>query len=62
MDATDDVVELDRLDAERLAAEGEAAGFAVEPARCIDATEEHVGSEVVILRAAELRVCALYPT
>jgi SAM-dependent methyltransferase len=52
MDATGDVVELDRLDAARLAAEGAAAGFAVEPERRIDATAEHVGSEVVILRAA----------
>ena len=51
MDATDDVVELDRVDAGRLATEGEAAGFAAEPGRCIDATDEHVGSEVVILRA-----------
>ena len=51
MDATDDVVELDRLDAGRLAAEGAAAGFAVEPGRSIAATVEHVGSEVVVLRA-----------
>ena len=51
MDATGDVVELDRLDGAGLAAEGEAAGFAAEPLRWIDATAEHVGSEVVILRA-----------
>jgi len=51
LDATGDVVELDRLDAARLEAEGERAGFAVEPARAVAATAEHVGSEVVVLRA-----------
>ena len=39
-----DVIELDRLDTGRLAAEGAAAGFAVEPGLSIAATVEHVGS------------------
>ena len=51
LDAEGDVIELDRLDAEMLEREGEAAGFAVEPARHVAATTEHVGSEVVVLRA-----------
>jgi len=51
MDATGDVVELDRLDSGRLVAEGAAAGFAVEPGLSIAATVEHVGSQVVVLRA-----------
>ena len=51
LDAEGDVIELDRLDGELLEREGEAAGFAVQPARHIPATTEHVGSEVVILRA-----------
>jgi SAM-dependent methyltransferase len=51
LDAEGDVVELDRLDASGLEDEGAAAGFHVEPARHIDATAEHVPSEVVILRA-----------
>jgi hypothetical protein len=51
MDASGDVVELDRVDGAELAAEGEAAGFAVEPLCHVPATAEHVGSEVVVLRA-----------
>jgi SAM-dependent methyltransferase len=51
LDASGDIVELDSVDAEQLAAEGRAAGFAVDPARQIDATSEHVGSRVVMLRA-----------
>jgi SAM-dependent methyltransferase len=51
MDATDDVVELDRVNRARLAAEGAAAGFAVEPGCSIAPTDDHVGSEVVVLRA-----------
>ena len=45
-----DVIELAALRPERLEAEGRAAGFAPEPGRRIAATEEHVGSEVVLLR------------
>ncbi|HEX3317641.1 MAG TPA: class I SAM-dependent methyltransferase [Solirubrobacteraceae bacterium] len=51
MDATGDVVELDRLDGATLAAEGEAVGLGAEPPRRIAPTDDHVGSEVVILRA-----------
>jgi SAM-dependent methyltransferase len=51
LNASGDVIELDRVDAEQLAAEGRAAGFAAEPIRRIDATSEHVGSRVVMLRA-----------
>src|SRR3954447_7387250 len=50
--ASGDVIELDRVDAATLEAEGAGAGFAVEPARHIEATAEHVGSRVVMLRAA----------
>lgn len=52
LDASGDIIELDRLDAATLEAEGAGAGFAVEPARHIEPTAEHVGSEVVMLRAA----------
>jgi SAM-dependent methyltransferase len=47
----DDAIELAHLTVERLEAEGRAAGFTPEPARRIAATAEHVGSEVVLLRA-----------
>jgi SAM-dependent methyltransferase len=47
----DDVIELAHLAPEQLEEEGRAAGFTPEPARSIPATEEHVGSEVVLLRA-----------
>jgi SAM-dependent methyltransferase len=47
----EDVIELATVTVEELEAEGRAAGFAVEPGRSIDATDEHVGSEVVLLRA-----------
>jgi SAM-dependent methyltransferase len=47
----DDVIELAALTAAELEAEGRAAGFAPEPARTIPPTDEHVGSEVVLLRA-----------
>jgi SAM-dependent methyltransferase len=47
----DDVIELAVLTAASLEAEGRAAGFTPEPARAIPATDEHVGSEVVLLRA-----------
>jgi hypothetical protein len=52
LDASEDIIELDRLDAATLEAEGAGAGFTVEPARHIEPTAEHVGSEVVMLRAA----------
>jgi SAM-dependent methyltransferase len=47
---TDDRIELAALTAGELAAEGVAAGFAAEPAEHVGETEDHVGSEVVILR------------
>jgi SAM-dependent methyltransferase len=47
----DDAIELAHLDVRRLEAEGRAAGFVPEPARHVAATPEHVGAEVVLLRA-----------
>jgi SAM-dependent methyltransferase len=46
-----DVIELAALTPDELEAEGRAAGFTPEPARAIPPTDEHVGSEVVMLRA-----------
>jgi SAM-dependent methyltransferase len=46
-----DVVHLARLTPERLALEAAAHGFGEEAVRHIPETEEHVGSEVVLLRA-----------
>jgi SAM-dependent methyltransferase len=46
-----DLIELDRLSVATLAAEGAAAGLHVEPSVEIAATNEHVGSWVVMLRA-----------
>jgi len=48
--AEGDVIELARLSATGLAAEGEAAGLRPEPARAIPATDAHVGARVVLLR------------
>jgi SAM-dependent methyltransferase len=45
------VIELARLSASELQEEGSQAGFSAEPAREIAATDEHVGSTVVMLRA-----------
>jgi SAM-dependent methyltransferase len=45
-----DAIHLDDLDAERLAAEGVAAGLRDAGRRRVEPTEEHVGSEVVLLR------------
>jgi SAM-dependent methyltransferase len=47
----DDAIELAHLSADQLAAEGRAAGLDPLPPRHISATAEHVGSEVVLLRA-----------
>ncbi len=47
-----DVVVLDAVDPATLRREGEAAGFSALPGREIAATDEHVSSEVVMLRAA----------
>jgi SAM-dependent methyltransferase len=46
-----DVVELDRVGASRLLQEGRAAGLTACGTRAIAATDEHVGSEAVLLRA-----------
>ncbi len=46
-----DVIELDRLGAARLERDARAAGLHAEPAIEIDATDEHVASTVVVLRA-----------
>ncbi len=48
--AGDDVLVLDRITLEEVEAEGRAAGLEVLPSRVIDATEEHVGTSVVMLR------------
>lgn len=45
-----DVIELARLSAAELEAEGEAAGLRPEPCRAIPATSVHVGATVVVLR------------
>jgi hypothetical protein len=45
------VIELAHMTVDALEGEGRAAGFTPEPARSIPATDEHVGSEVVLLRA-----------
>jgi SAM-dependent methyltransferase len=49
--AEGDVVRLDRLDAEALEAEGVAAGLRAAGRRFVEMTDEHVGSEVVLLAA-----------
>lgn len=49
--AEPDAIDLARLTAAGLEAEARAAGFEPEPALRIEATDEHVGSEVVLLRA-----------
>ena len=49
--ASPDSITLDRVSASELLAEGEAAGFARGAPRRIPATREHVGSDVVVLRA-----------
>ena len=49
--ADGDVVRLDKLDGDTLEAEGVAVGLAPVGRRFIEMTDEHVGSEVVLLRA-----------
>lgn len=49
--AEGDSVRLDRLDGDTLEAEGVAAGFAPGGRRFVEMTDEHVGSEVVLLHA-----------
>jgi SAM-dependent methyltransferase len=47
----DDAIELAHLTVDWLEAEGRAAGFTPEPARHVAATADHVGAQVVLLRA-----------
>jgi SAM-dependent methyltransferase len=49
--AEDDAIRLDKLDGDTLEAEGVALGFAAAGRRFVEMTDEHVGSEVVLLRA-----------
>ncbi|HKG04337.1 MAG TPA: class I SAM-dependent methyltransferase [Conexibacter sp.] len=49
--AEGDVVRLDKLDGDTLEAEGVAVGFMAAGRRFIEMTDEHVGSEVVLLAA-----------
>jgi SAM-dependent methyltransferase len=49
--AEGDAVRLDKLDGDTLEAEGIAAGFAAAGRRFVEMTDEHVGSEVVLLAA-----------
>jgi SAM-dependent methyltransferase len=49
--AEGDAVRLDRLDGDTLEAEGAAAGLQPAGRRFVEMTDEHVGSEVVLLRA-----------
>ena len=46
-----DLIRLERCDAETLAAEARAAGFAPVPGRTVGATAEHVGSEIACFEA-----------
>jgi SAM-dependent methyltransferase len=46
-----DVVRLDKLDGDTLEAEGVAAGFSAAGRRFVEMTDEHVGSEIVLLAA-----------
>ena len=50
-ESVENVVRLDRVGADEVAAEAVALGFAGEPHRFIPETEEYLGSTVVILRA-----------
>jgi SAM-dependent methyltransferase len=47
--AEGDVIALDRVDAATVEREARAAGFSVRPRRRVAPTQEHVGSEVVVL-------------
>jgi SAM-dependent methyltransferase len=47
---SDDAIELRQVDRARLVEEGRAAGLEPTPARRIEETDEHVASEVVVLR------------
>jgi SAM-dependent methyltransferase len=51
--AEGDAVRLDRLDGDQLEAEGVALGLLAAGRRFVEMTDEHVGSEIVLLRAPE---------
>jgi hypothetical protein len=48
---SEDVIELDRVDADELAGEAAAVGLRAEPPRRIPQTIDYVGSTVAMLRA-----------
>ena len=50
-ESQDVVVQLDRVSAHEVAAEGRRVGFLNEPDRLVPQTEEYLGSTVVVLRA-----------
>ena len=50
-ESQDFVVQLDRVTAREVAAEGSEVGFLNEPDRLVSQTEEYLGSTVVVLRA-----------
>ena len=50
-ESEDVVVQLDRVSAHEVAAEGSAVGFLNEPHRSVPQSEEYLGSSVVVLRA-----------
>jgi SAM-dependent methyltransferase len=50
-EVTEDRIRLDRLSADEFEAEARAHGFTAEARRDIPATDDHVGSEVAVLRA-----------
>lgn len=50
-ESQDVVVQLDRVSAQEVAAEGSEAGFLNEPDLSVPQTEEYLGSTVVVLRA-----------
>ncbi len=52
-DAREVVIELDRVDADHVAAEARQLGFLNEPHRTVRETEQFLGSTVVLLRAPE---------
>ena len=49
-EAVEDVIRLDRVTADEVAAEAAGLGFVTEPHRLIPQTEEYLGSTVVMLR------------
>jgi SAM-dependent methyltransferase len=50
-DVERDVIELDRVSVAMLRRDAHAAGLSVEPVITVEATDEHIGSSVVVMRA-----------